>query len=99
MAKIRSVAILTKRKSDDTKAAAVKIANMLGAEGVQVLAISPLKLKGCETIEPEDAKGKADLIFAIGGDGTTLKAFRMVQADVPLLSINVGGHRGILSEV
>lgn len=98
MAKIRSVAILTKRKNDDAKAAAAKIASILGAEGVRVLAISPLKLKGCETIEPEDAKGRADLVFAIGGDGTTLKAFRVIQADIPLLSINVGGHRGILAE-
>ena len=99
MARIRSVAIITKRKSAEAKTAAAKIARMLGSEGSNVFAISPLRIRGCETIDPAGVKERADLVFAIGGDGTTLKAFRIIPADVPLLSINVGGHRGILSEV
>ena len=99
MAKIRGVAIITKRKNVDAKAAATKIAGMLGAKGVKAFAVSPLRIKGCETLEPGAVKDKADLVFAIGGDGTTLKAFRTIPGDLPLLSINVGGHRGILSEV
>lgn len=99
MAKVRAVAIITKRKSEDAKAAAEKISRMLRPAGVDTFAISPLSIDGCDTIEPEQVKGRADLVLAIGGDGTTLKAFRVIPGNIPLLSINVGGHRGILSEV
>ena len=99
MARIRAVAIITKRKSAEAKTAAEKVATMLGSRDIITLAISPLRLRGCDTIDPSDVKDRADLVFAIGGDGTTLKAFRTIPADIPLLSINVGGHRGILSEV
>jgi NAD+ kinase len=99
MAKVRAVAIITKRKSEDAKAAAEKISKMLRSAGVGAFAISPLKIRGFTTIGPEEVKGKADLVFAIGGDGTTLKAFRIIPGNIPLLSINIGGHRGILSEV
>jgi NAD+ kinase len=98
-AKVRAVAIITKRNSAEAKAAAEKIAGMLDSKGISAYAISPLRIKGIETIKPTDVKDRADLVFAIGGDGTTLKAFRTIPGDVPLLSINVGGHRGILSEV
>jgi NAD+ kinase len=96
MAKVRAVAMITKRNNAEAKAAAENIAKMLDSKGVVAYAISPLKIKGVDTIEPAEVKDKADLVFALGGDGTTLKAFRTIPGDVPLLSINVGGHRGIL---
>jgi NAD+ kinase len=37
--------------------------------------------------------------MAVGGDGTTLRAFRFHPSDIPVFSINVGGTRGILSEI
>ncbi len=40
-----------------------------------------------------------DLAIAIGGDGTTIKAFRTLPSNIPVLCINAGGTRGILSEV
>jgi NAD+ kinase len=47
----------------------------------------------------EELKGvKIDIVFAIGGDGTTLRAFRTIQGRAPLVAINSGGHRGILAE-
>ena len=82
MARIRAVAIITKRKNTEAKTAAEKIARMLGSRGIATLAISPLRLKGCDMIDPADVKDRADLVFAIGGDGTTLKAFRTIPADV-----------------
>ena len=99
MAKIRGVAIITKRNNLEAKEAATKIAGMLGAKGVRAFAVLPLKIRGCEMLEQDKVKDKVDLVVAIGGDGTTLKAFRTIPGDLPLLSINVGGHRGILSEV
>lgn len=99
MGKIRSVAIITKRKNPDAIAAATKIARIFSAGGVSALAVPPLRIKGCKAVEPEMVEKSVDLIVAIGGDGTTLKAFRMMPGKVPLLSINIGGHRGILSEI
>jgi NAD+ kinase len=99
MARIRGVAILAKRKNAEAKAAAEEIAGMLARRGIRALAVSPLRIKGCTIVGPGAVDGRADAIFAIGGDGTTLKAFRTVSGDLPLLSINVGGHRGILAEV
>lgn len=99
MSKVSAVAIITKRSNAEAKAAAEKIAGMVDSRGISAYAIAPLKIKGVNTIDPADVEKTADLIFAIGGDGTTLKAFRSISGDVPLLSINVGGHRGILSEV
>ena len=42
---------------------------------------------------------KIDLVITLGGDGTTLRAFRNLQNETPILTINVGGNRGILSEI
>ena len=35
----------------------------------------------------------------MGGDGTTLRVFRNLDNEAPILTINVGGNRGILSEI
>jgi len=40
-----------------------------------------------------------DLVIAVGGDGTALRTFRTLNCDIPVLSINAGGTRGILSEI
>ena len=44
-------------------------------------------------------KIKLDLVITLGGDGTTLRTFRNLQNETPILTINVGGNRGILSEI
>jgi NAD+ kinase len=99
MGKIRSVAIITKRRNQDAIAAATKLAKIFSAGGVSAFVVPPLRVRGCKPLSPEMAEKEVDLIVAIGGDGTTLKAFRMMPGRVPLLSINIGGHRGILSEI
>lgn len=42
---------------------------------------------------------QVDLAIAIGGDGTAIKSFRTIPPGIPVLCINAGGTRGILSEV
>ena len=42
---------------------------------------------------------KLDLVITLGGDGTTLRVFRNLANETPILTINVGGNRGILSEI
>ena len=39
------------------------------------------------------------MVVTLGGDGTTLRAFRHLENETPVLTINVGGNRGILSEI
>lgn len=99
MDKIRSVAIITKRDNHDAIAAATKIARILSAQEISAFTMPPLRIRGHRTLSPEMLEKTVDLVVAIGGDGTTLKAFRSISAKIPLLSINIGGHRGILSEI
>jgi NAD+ kinase len=97
---IRSVAIITKKENSEAEAAASRVARLLDKSKIKTYAVLPLKIDGAAPVTQEDLKDvKLDLVFAIGGDGTTLRAFRAMPARVPLFSINSGGHRGILSEV
>ncbi len=47
----------------------------------------------------EIKKIKLDLVITLGGDGTTLRVFRNLENETPILTINVGGNRGILAEI
>src|SRR5262245_53083828 len=97
---IQSVAIMIKRDNSEAEAAAEKVAGLLAKNNIKTYAVSPLKIDGAIQIEHDELnKVKLDLMFAVGGDGTTLRAFRVMPAKVPLFSINSGGHRGILSEI
>ena len=96
---IRNVAMITKIGSGEAEAAASKVARLLNKSKVKTYAVFPLKIKGSVSVTPEELKDvELDLVFAIGGDGTTLRAFRIIPGRAPLFSINSGGHRGILSE-
>jgi NAD+ kinase len=97
---IRNVAIITKINSIEAYQTAKSIGELLIGKRIKVYAIEPLYDEKMMSISPE-AIGtlELDLIFAIGGDGTTLKAFRIPPFCIPVLSINIGGHKGILSEL
>src|SRR5215212_4139674 len=98
---IRNVAIITKINNAEAETAAERITNLLITRKIMVYSILPLTLENSTSVvTPEDLKNiDLDLAFAVGGDGTTLKAFRIIPCNTPLVSMNVGGHRGILSEV
>ncbi len=96
---ISNIAIMTKAGSLEAQNAAKRIINLFGPQKLTVYAIRPLTINGTKSIETEELKNlKLDMVIAIGGDGTTLRAFRYIPQDSPLLSINVGGNRGVLSE-
>ena len=96
---IRSVAMITKNDNSEAEAAANRVYRLLAKNKAKVYCVLPLKIDGATPVRQEELKdAKLDLAFAIGGDGTTLRAFRAMPAKVPLFSINSGGHRGILSE-
>lgn len=97
---IRAVAIITKIGSIEAEEAAVRVTTLLTRARIKNYAVLPLKIEGAISMRPEDlAKIKLDLLFAIGGDGTTLRAFRVIPGNAPLFGINSGGHRGILAEI
>lgn len=97
---IRAVAVITKIGSVEAEDAAVKVTGLLTKLGIKIYCILPLKIDGAASVRPEDLeKVRLDLIFAIGGDGTTLRAFRVIPGKAPLFAINSGGHRGILAEI
>src|SRR5215210_3322964 len=97
---IHNVAIITKRDSSEADSAAIKVATLLSRRKIKVHSVLPFIIDDATPIKPDELKDvKLDLVFAIGGDGTTLRAFRMMRGKVPLFSINSGGHRGILSEI
>jgi len=97
---IRNVAIITKIGSNEADSAAIKVAALLNKRKIKVHCVLPFVIEDAMPIKSNELKDiKLDLVFAIGGDGTTLRAFRAVPRKVPLFSINSGGHRGILSEI
>jgi NAD+ kinase len=97
---IRNVAIIAKIGSSEAEGAAIKISKLLLKSRVQVYSVFPLVFDDAMPVRPEELKDiNPDLVFAIGGDGTTLRAFRTIPGNVPLFSINSGGHRGVLSEI
>ena len=98
---LRRVAVVSKVGSKESDAAAEDVARALLAEESTVYTVSPVDVKGAQGMEAlEDLRRvRLDLVVTLGGDGTTLRAFRGLENEVPVLTINVGGNRGILSEI
>lgn len=97
---IHNVAIITKIGNREADDAAIKVVTLLSRRKIKVYSVLPFIIDDATPIKPDELKDiKLDLVFAIGGDGTTLRAFRTIPGKVPLFSINSGGHRGIMSEI
>ena len=99
--KLNNVAIVSKFGSRESEAAGIKVAKKMLAKKARVYTISPVSVKGAKKVESveELRNKKLDLVVTLGGDGTTLRAFRHLQNETPILGVNVGGNRGILSEI
>jgi NAD+ kinase len=99
--KLQKVAVISKVGSKDSEQAAKDVAKKLLAKKSTVYIISPIEVEGTKKIETleELKKIRLDLIITLGGDGTTLRVFRNLDNETPILTINVGGNRGILAEI
>ena len=99
--KLNKVAIVSKFGSKVSEDAAEMISKKLIAKKISIYTISPVSVSGAKKVESleELSKIKLDLVVTLGGDGTTLRAFRNLRNETPILTINVGGNRGILSEI
>lgn len=99
--KLNRVAIVSKFGSEESENVAKKVAKKFLANRAEVFTIAPVFVEGAKKIDTVDeiSDKKLDLVVTLGGDGTTLRTFRSLTSEVPLLTINVGGNRGILSEI
>jgi len=99
--KLQKVAVVSKVGSKDSEQAAKDVTKKLLAKKATVFTISPIQVEGAKQIETleELKKEKLDLAITLGGDGTTLRVFRNLDNETPILTINVGGNRGILAEI
>ena len=99
--KLHKVAIVSKVGSKDSEQAAKDVTKKLLAKKSTVFTISPIEVEGAKQIDTleELKKEKLDLVITLGGDGTTLRVFRNLENEIPILTINVGGNRGILAEI
>ena len=99
--KLQKVAVVSKVGSKDSEQAAKDISKKLLAKKMTVYTISPIEVNGTKKIDTleELKKVKLDLVITLGGDGTTLRVFRNLENETPILTINVGGNRGILAEI
>ena len=99
--KLKNVAVVSKFGSKLSEDAARKVVKKIQKINAIVYTVSPIIVDGAKTIESleELKKIKLDLVITLGGDGTTLRTFRNLKNETPILTINVGGNRGILSEI
>ncbi|MDE1726308.1 MAG: NAD(+)/NADH kinase [Thaumarchaeota archaeon] len=98
---LNNAAVVSKVGSKEAEDAAKKVVKKLLGKKVRVYTVSPVQVEGAKKVDDlEDLKAtKLDLTITLGGDGTTLRTFRYLENEVPNLAINVGGNRGILSEI
>ena len=99
--KLQNVAVVSKVGNKESEKAAIDVAKKLLKKKSKVYTISPIQVEGAKQIETleELKKIKLDLVVTLGGDGTTLRVFRNLENETPILTINVGGNRGILAEI
>lgn len=99
--KLQRVAIVSKVGSEESERAAMEVAKKFLAIKSAVYTVSPVEVEGATTMGTLEEIGGVgpDLVVTLGGDGTTLRAFRGLEGETPVLTVNVGGNRGILSEI
>src|SRR5580658_9981469 len=100
---IRSCALVGRFQDPRVAECAVALIPLLHARQLQVLALQDTTAAsappGVEIVPQAQLIERADLIIAIGGDGTLLYAAGMVaEHDIPLLGIN-RGRLGFLTDV
>ncbi len=92
---INCIALFTKHNNNESKKVSMILKEKMLEKGIKVIDYMPER----NSFSDGSVKDEIDLAIAIGGDGTTLRTFRSLPNDVPVLSVNAGGTRGILSEI
>jgi NAD+ kinase len=92
---INCIAFFIKYNNAEAKEVSLVLKEKLIEKGIKVVDY----LINKDFFYERNNKKEIDLAIAVGGDGTTLRTFRTLTYGIPVLSINAGGTRGILSEV
>lgn len=99
--KSKSIGILTKPKFPEVKTTLHGVVTWLRARNIDVLldTTSATLLGEQGGIQKTQLANKADVLLALGGDGTMLNAARLAgERSIPILGVNMGGL-GFLTEV
>jgi len=86
--RISRVGIVVKPKSDEASEAARQIATFLQGKGVETFPFA-IPAKGSAGCSKKRARGWADLLVVIGGDGTVMRAAEY-SVDTPILGVKLG---------
>ena len=94
----KSIAIMYRPGTPDAIRQANQLSKFLTEEGYAVFCTPGQKLAAkCELVTPANL-GRIDWVIALGGDGTYLRAVRMLEGrQTPILGVNMGGL-GFLTE-
>lgn len=95
--KIRSFGVISKDSDNTARKTALDIAKTLHNSGFNIKLISPLT-STFPSISLNDKNLDIDCVISVGGDGTILKASRLLSKQIPIIGIHKGG-KGILTEL
>ena len=95
--KIRSFGVISKDSDNTARKTALNIAKTLHDSGFNIKLISPLT-SNFPSISLNDKNLDIDCVISVGGDGTILKASRLLSKQIPIIGIHKGG-KGILTEL
>lgn len=98
---MKKVGIVLHGARPEAAGTAAGLADLLRAHAVEVVAleVDAARIPGSAVAPVAEFPGDLDLVFVLGGDGTLLRAAKMVGGQgVPLLGVNFGGL-GFLSAI
>ena len=97
----KTLGIVANKRKPDVPGLVEGLLTWLEARGVEVLVWDDLSgtVAGCELRPIDDVAAGSDIVVALGGDGTLLRAARAVgDRKTPILGVNIGSL-GFLTEV
>lgn len=74
------------------------VVDWLNRRGIEVLVEDTFSRQGARVCSKDEMAERADLIVVLGGDGTLLSIAGLVEREVPILGVNLGGL-GFITEV
>lgn len=87
---IRRVGVVLRRRTHDLPAAVARVAEICRQRGVEVVFVER-HVSAAAVAQGDVLQGDVDLVVALGGDGTLLRAARLVsELDIPVFGVNLG---------
>ncbi len=90
---MKRIGIIANKQKAHAQAVLQRLADKAEEKQLQILTTADAAslLPGAEQVAPEALAQSADVVLALGGDGTMLNAVRLIDgADTPVLGVNLG---------